>query len=494
MTSITVRLIKGSMWLSLSRAVVNGLSTLSIFVLAWYLAPSDFGLVALATTILMIVTSVTDLSLTQALIRHKAPTESHFSTAWTLNATRGLLLCLLFAACAYPASALYEEPRLFDVMLALGLSLLMGGLTNPRLVMLQRQLIFWQEFVLSVSQKLTGFVAAVAIAMIYHSYWALVIGTLVSQATMIIVSYLVLPFRPRITFRHMRELFSFSAWLTAGQIVNTLNWRFDYLLIGKVLGGTPLGYYTVGSNLARIPTREATVPLTQAIYPSFSSLQDDPPRLAAAYQRVQALVAAVALPAGIGVAVIADPLVRLALGEKWAPIVFIIEALASVYALQTLGSLVQPLGMAKNENKLLFIRDTQMLFVRVPIIFAGLMLWGLQGVILGRVLTGLLGALVNMMLVRRLIGVSVGKQLWANARALISAVVMAAGVMLASRYLPPAADRGALVVELMILVALGVLLYCGSTFLLWILMKRPAGPETEVQKILGGVLSKFRRA
>ena len=47
----------------------------------------------------------------------------------------------------------------------------------------------------------------------------------------------MLPFRPRVTFKHMREFFSFSAWLTAGQIVNTLNWRFDYLLIGKVLGG-----------------------------------------------------------------------------------------------------------------------------------------------------------------------------------------------------------------------------------------------------------------
>ena len=118
----------------------------------------------------------------------------------------------------------------------------------------------------------------------------------------------------------MREFFSFSAWLTAGQIVNTLNWRFDYLLIGKMLGGTALGYYSVGSNLAMMPTREATAPLTQTIYPGFSSIRDDPARLAAAYQRVQALVAAIALPAGIGVAVIADPLVRLTLGEKWAPV------------------------------------------------------------------------------------------------------------------------------------------------------------------------------
>ncbi|TJW12664.1 MAG: lipopolysaccharide biosynthesis protein [Mesorhizobium sp.] len=494
MSSITGRLIKGSMWLSLSRAIVNALATLSTFVLARYLAPSDFGLVALATTMLLIVSTVTELSLTQALIRHKAPEESHFSAAWTLNATRGLLLCLFLAACAYPASVLYKEPRLFGVMLALGFSVLMGGLRNPRLIMLQRALIFWQEFVLSVAQKFTGFVAAVAIAVIFHSYWALVIGTLVSQATNVITSYLVLPFRPRITFRHIREFFSFSAWLTAGQIVTTLNWRFDYLLIGKVLGGTALGYYTVGSNLARTPTAETTSPLTQTIYPSFASIRDDPLRLAAAYQRVQALVTAVALPAGVGVAVVADPLVRLALGEKWAPAIFIIQSLASVYALQTLGSLVDPLGMAKGETRLLFIRHTQMLFIRVPIIFAGLMLYGLQGVIFGRVFTGLLSAFVNMILVRRLIHVTVLQQLSANARALASIAVMAAGVSLASSYLAHTSDRITLVLQLATLVALGAFLYCGSTLLFWILMKRPAGPETEVQRILGKILLKVRPA
>jgi lipopolysaccharide exporter len=494
MSSVTGRLIKGSIWLSLSRAIVNGLATLSTLVLAWYLAPSDFGLVALATTMLAIVSTVTELSLTQALIRHKAPSESHFSAAWTLNATRGLLLCLFFAACAYPASVVFEDPRLFGVMLALGLTVLMSGLTNPRRIMLQRDLIFWQEFVLSVSQKFTGFVAAVVIAMIYHSYWALVIGTLVTAITNVVVSYLVLPFRPRITFQHMREFFSFSAWLSAGQIVNTLNWRFDYLLVGKMLGGTELGYYSVGSNLAMIPTREATSPLTQTIYPGFSSIRHDPARLAAAYQRVQALVAAVALPAGIGVAVVADPLVRLALGEKCAPVIFIIQALASVFALQTLGSLVQPLGMAKGETRLLFIRDTQMLFVRVPIMILGVMLYGLQGVIIGRVFTGLFAALVNMILVRRFIGVTVLSQLSANARALASIAVMAAGVSLASSYLPHTTDKAELALQLAIQAASGAFLYCGTTFLLWTLMKRPAGPETEVQKILGKILSRVRPA
>ena len=494
MTSIAGRLYKGSMWLSLSRAIMNGLAMLSTFVLARNLTPSDFGVVALGMTILLIVTTVTEFSLAEALIRHKAPEESHFSAAWTLNAARGLLLCLFFVVCAYPAAVLFEEPRLSGVMVVLGLSVLMSGLTNPRRIMLQRDLIFWQEFVLSVSQKFTGFVASVAIAMIYHSYWALVIGTLVSQATNVVVSYLVLPFWPRITFRHIREFFSFSAWLTAGQIVSTLNWRFDYLLVGKMLGGSALGYYSVGSNLAMMPTREATAPLTQTIYPAFSSIRDDPPRLAAAYQRVQALVAAVALPAGIGVAVVADPLVRLALGEKWAPVIFIIQALAAVFALQTLGSLVQPLGMAKGETRVLFIRDAQMLCIRVPIMIVSLILYGLPGVIIGRVFTGLFSTFVNMMLVRRFIGVTILKQLSVNLRALTSIVVMAAGVSLASSHLAHTTDKAMLVLHLAILVALGALLYSGSTFLLWISMKRPAGPETEVQNILGKILPRFRLA
>ncbi|WP_157014532.1 lipopolysaccharide biosynthesis protein [Mesorhizobium xinjiangense] len=494
MTSITGRLIKGSMWLGLSRAIVNGLGALSTIILAWYLAPSDFGIVALGMTILMIVSTVTELSLAQALIRHKAPEESHFSAAWTLNAARGLILCLLFAVCAYPASVVFEQPELFGVMLALGFSMLLSGLTNPRLITFQRRLIFWQEFIVSVSQKLAGFIASLAIAMIYHSYWALVVGTLVTQATNVAVSYLVLPFRPRITFRHMREFFSFSAWLTAGQIVNTLNWRFDYLLVGKMLGAPALGYYSFGSNLSMMATRETTAPLTLTIYPGFASIRDDAPRLAAAYQRAQALVTAVALPAGIGVAVVADPLVRLALGEKWLPIIFIIQALSSVFALQTLGSLVQPLGMAKGETRMLFIRSAQMLLVRVPVMVIGLMLYGLHGIVIGRVFTGLVGAFINMLLVRRFTGVTVMKQLWVNIRALASVAVMAAGVSLASAYLPQTAGSAELALHLAILVALGAALYCGSSLVLWLLMKRPDGPETEILKIMNRVVTKFRHA
>lgn len=493
MSSVSDRLMKGSLWLTLSRAIVNSLSALSTFVLAWYLVPADFGLVAIATTLMLIVGSVTQLSLGQALIRHEAPGESHFSAAWTLGATRGVLLALLFAASSWPVASFYNEPRLVEVMLVLGIGLVISGLGNPRRIMLQRELIFWQEFTLNVSQKLVGFIVTVVLAMAFRNYWALVIGTLAYQVTSLVVSYTVLPFRPRITFKHMREFFSFSAWLTAGQIVNTFNWRFEYLLIGKLLGAAPLGIYTVGNTLSQLPTREATTPLTQTFYPGFARVRDNPERLAAAYQRAQAMLVAMALPAGIGMAVVAEPLILLVMGEKWEPAIFIVQALASVFALQTLGSLVQPLGMAKGETKLLFIRDTQMLVVRLPIIIGGLLLGGLPGVIYARVFTGLLAAFVNMFLVRRLIGLPVLRQLAANRRALASVAVMAVSVLLAAQYLGPAEDRTVLLRHLIGLIGTGAVAYVGTSLLLWLAARRPDGPETEVLRFAGKILAKARR-
>jgi O-antigen/teichoic acid export membrane protein len=494
MSNITGRLIKGSVWLSAARAIVNALSLLSTVLLARWLVPADFGLVALASTMIAILSSVTELSLSSALVRHAAPVRTHFDAAWTLNALRGLVLGALFAVAGMPAAALYGDPRLVEVMAIMGFGLFLSGLPNPRSIMLQRDLIFWQEFALNVSQKLVGVAVSVVLAYYYRSYWALLVGVLAMQTTNVLVSYAVLPFRPRICFDHVKELLSFSVWLTAGQIVNTLNWRFDHLLIGKGLDLTALGHYTVGSNLSQIPTRETTAPLTRVIFPAFAQIRGDAPRLSNAYQRAQALVTAIALPAGIGTALIADPLIRLTMGDQWRPVVFVVQALASVFALQTLGSLSEPLYMAHGETRLLFVRNLQMLAIRVPLIVAGMLLGGLKGVVLARVVSGVVSIYFGMRLVQRLTGLELYTQLAVNARALVSVGVMAAGVTLATPLLTHGSDSASLLIRISVTTLLAILLYCGTSALLWMSMRRPAGPEREVQLLISKLFGRLRAA
>ncbi|MGB7404579.1 MAG: lipopolysaccharide biosynthesis protein, partial [Pacificimonas sp.] len=393
---MSAKLVSGAAWLGGARVAVNLLGFVGTIILARLLTPADFGLVALAMSMLAIVSAFTDKSLNAALVQLQDATTEHFHTMWTLSTLRGLAVALVFAAISPLVADIVDERRLIPVMLALAVSILLAGLGNPRAIMMTKELIFWQQFMLEVGQKIFNLAASLAIAFVYQSYWALIAGIIVGQLAGLLLSYTVLPFRPRPGFRHMRELFSFSAWLTLGGVVNTLNWRFDHLLIGGLLSKTALGFYTVGNNLAIIPTREIMTPLKNTLFPAFSRMNRDAQRMAAAYQRAQSTISLIVLPIGCGMALIAEPFVLLALGERWEPATIVIQGLAAIFALQTLGSLGPSLAMATGQTRMLFFRDLLGFAIRVPLIVAGMLLGGLPGVIYARVLSGTIGIALNM--------------------------------------------------------------------------------------------------
>lgn len=489
------KLVKGTIWIVSARTLTNLAASAGMIVLARILTPADFGLVALGTTMLAVLTSVTDLSLAAALVQHRDPTPAHYDTAWTLNALRGAAIACVFALATVPAMAFYREPRLAVVMPFLAVGIFVSSLSNPRVLMLTKQLVFWQQFMLQVSQKLVTLIVSIVVAVLFHNYWALICGTLAGQAAGVLLSYMIVPFRPRIGFRHSRELFGFSVWLTLGQMVTTLSLKLDQLLIGRVLGSSALGYYTVGDGLAATPTREATAPITNTLFPAFSHLAHDTKRLAAAYQSAQALVTSIALPAGVGMAMIADPLVRLVMGEKWLPAVPVIQILASICALQTMGTLSQPLSMAAGQTQLLFKRDLQALVMRVPLVIAGLLLGGMMGILWARTINGTMLILLHMQVVKKVAGLSLVKQLGANARSLASVAAMAAVLF---EMLPARPQQGVgaygLLYEIMILVLAGGVTYVGVHVSIWLAMGRPKGPEREIARLAAMLLQRFRPA
>jgi len=492
-SSVAGRMMRGSAWITGARVAINLIGFVSTLVLARILTPADFGLVALGTTILVIVTAVTDMSLAQALIHHQNPEDDHFHTAWTLNACRGLVLAALMAAAAHPLAALYTEPRLEGLIYALAFSVLVGGLTNPRIILLSKQLVFWQDFLLSVSERLVAVVVSIGVALYFRSYWALVAGAVAGQFAAVIISYAIVPFRPKMVWNRARELWSFSIWLTLGQAMNTINWRFDQLLIGHYLGRSILGAYAVGDNLAQIPTREAIAPLTHTLFPAFSRIADDKARLAAGYERAQGLVTAIALPVGVGFGLLAEPMVLAMMGEKWRAAIPIIQALSAVFALQTLGSLVQPLGMATGATRNLFQRDLLLFVLRLPVIIAAMLLWGLTGLIYARVATGLTAAFINMTLVRRLTGLTLTVQLLANLRSLTAVAVMAAGVIaIGMQFNHLGAGLLDLLVELGVRAVAGAALYVATSLALWHVAGRPGGPEKEILTLISRAVLKIK--
>jgi lipopolysaccharide exporter len=480
-------LAKGAAWLAATRVVVNIASFANTLLLARLLVPADFGLVALATTATTIITSVTELSLASALVQHKDPTEDHFHTAWTLNFVRSSLICVVISALAEPIAWLYGDPRLVPILLIIAATTLFGGLLNPKLVIFSRDLIFRQEFVLGVSQRIAGLVVATVVVLIYRSYWALIAGMMATQLVALLVSYLLKPYRPRLKMNRVRELLSFSVWLTLAQVVNTLNYKFDQLVIGYFLGSASLGYYTVGDSLAVLPTREATTPLAQTLFPGFVQLSSDRWRLRHAYQRAQAVLCAVGLPIGFGFAAVARPLILLTMGPKWLPAVFIIQYLSCIFALQTLSSTLQPLAMAVGETRRLFGRDVLNLVLRLPLVVGGLYADGLAGIVYARCISGMLSSLINMIMVRRLLDLSLLAQLAANKRSLVSVVLMMA-IMHVTAGMVVGDSSPLLLAKIAAMTATGGLGYVGALYVLWRGSGQPPGPESEMLHVAARIL------
>lgn len=491
--SLRARLARGAAWSSSARLISNILNLISTLVLARILFPADFGLVAIATTILAVLSSFSEIPIGAALIQHRDPQEEHFHTAWTISLIRSIILALIFSAISYPASILFNDPRLNGIMLALSGSIIIGGLGNPQTSIFIRDLVFSRQFLLDVAQKFISVGVSIAVALEFHSYWALVLGQVASQVAGVAISYVIIPYRPKFSLKHWRDIFDFSVWLTLGQVVNTLNWRLDHLLIGGILGKTALGYYSVGDNLANMPTREAISPLTAPLFPAFSAKGGDKAQLVGMYQSAQAFITAVALPAGVGVALVAGPLVRLTMSDKWESVIFIIQMLASVYAAQTLGSLAQPLAMATGRTRLLFQRDLQGLLMRIPLILLGLFLGGLKGVIYARVISGSIGIAFNFAVVKKILDIGYYQQLKSNFRTILSVLLMAAIVYTAAALIDFGRDAKGLLIQLGFLSILGALSYTSIRAVLWQCCGRPVGPEADFIQLIVGAGKKFRQ-
>lgn len=489
---IAAKVARGAMFLVAARLMTRGLDLLAMLIVARILTPADFGLVALASTLLLVLAAATDVTVASAIIQMEDAPSSAYDTAFTLNLARGVLLALLLVALAEPFAALYHEPRLAPLVVALTLYPLARGLISPRLAARMRDLSFREQMTVEVLGRATAFVASVAVALLTRSYWALIAGMVGAQIISSVVSYVVAPYRPRLGLGHARRIFAFSGWVTLSNAVNQINYQMDGFLIGYRLGTATLGQYNVGSQLASLPTQAPVQPMMQALFAGFARVAADPQRLRVAYLTSQRALMALALPIGFAVSALAYPIVDLVLGPQWQISAFVIAILAPVFAVQMLTGPAQAATMAAGETRALLERDLIGFAIRVPLIVAGLLLYGLVGVVLARIVSGLASIWMNLAIMRRIAAVSIAEQVYAPWRSLVSAGLMSALMWIAVPALYPAGDVFEQAAAIVAAAAAGGLVYVATHTALWLCVGRPDGPERQIAAALRSVFGRTR--
>lgn len=368
-TEIVRGMTHGAAWMVLFKVIDRPLGLISTFILARLLLPADFGIVAMAMSVIAVIELATSFSFEAALIQKPQPRREHYDSVWTLNVIVAVICAAATIALAPVAASYYAEPRLKAVMWTLAVGWLAWGFENIGVVDFRRELNFRREFWFFASKRLISFAVTVAAALTFRSYWALVTGVVAGRVSGVLLSYAMHPFRPRLSLAASRELFSFSGWMLATNLLGAAVSRLPHFVLGRSYGAQALGAYTVGAEFAQIANSELAAPINRALFPGFSRLADRPEEFRRACVGATAVMMLIVLPASVGIAAVAGPLVRVLLGERWGAAMPVIQVLAISGALSAVVSTNVSAYLAIGRPHLVTAIQLCRLVVMVPLLY-----------------------------------------------------------------------------------------------------------------------------
>lgn len=292
----------------------------STAVLARLLAPGDFGIVALAIAVTGVAELLRDLGLSSATVQRREITQAQVSALAWIQISVGLA-CFAVVWFAAPGLAdFFKQPALDPVLHVCSATFVLNALLAQPQALLQRRMAFRYLSVVDVATFATGVVAAVTGALLGLGYWALVAQLVVQPLARLALVLPVARWRPSRPgrARGLGPMLGFGAKLTLFQLLNYASRSVDNLIVGRLFGVAQLGYYDRAYGLLMLPIRQIQGPLTQVAVPTLSRLQDDGPRYRTYFCTLIKGLSWTLVPGLATAAVLAQPLVRILLGEQWA--------------------------------------------------------------------------------------------------------------------------------------------------------------------------------
>jgi O-antigen/teichoic acid export membrane protein len=471
------------------RWAIRFIGLFSTLILARLLSPDDFGVAAMGMLLVHFLFELSEFGTSMHLIRAKQIDQAHCDTAWTITLLQGVFTAAALAALAIPASLYFKEPRVIDVMYVLAAASLIGGLENVGPVLLRRELAFAKDFRFNVYKKVLVFLTTVSAAIVFRSYWALVLGHLAGTTAGVVLSYLVHPYRPRWSLAYAPEYLRFGMSIIPLRMANTLRGMFSTFLVAGTGSATTLGAYRVANDLASLFTQEIVTPMGRGLLPNYVRLADQPEALSTVYRKILGLVALLCVPVGAGVAAVAQDLTLVLLGPQWglaADLMAYLAIGAAIYAVsQTMvNQILVAVGRERSAAVLAWVR----LIITAPILWIGLELNGVTGVAQAAIIAPLACLPVIYNETRRAVMLPLTALFGLLWRPTLGACIMYLAVkLLHGSYFDWA------ILRLMHDAAIGAVAFLSSTLLLWALSGRPDSAERIALDLAGRFLKTFRR-
>jgi O-antigen/teichoic acid export membrane protein len=415
--------VRAAIWNYLSFGLGKLSVMVTITILARLLGPNEFGVVGYANLAIAYLTVLQDLGLSNALIQRRTDIEEASDSVFTSNLLVGMALTLFVYFTAPFVALFFHEPRVELLLQVLGVSFTIEALGSAHLALLKRELNFRRKMIPDLGRALVKGVVSIGLALLGYGVWSLVIGQLAGVAASVALAWMSYPWRPRLHINTaiIRSMFSFSVPLIAVDILAAIGYNLDYTLVGRMLGDTALGLYTMAYKIPELAISSICVMLAQVLFPAYSSVQHDMRLLTRGFLATIRYLQVVITPIALTIIILADPLVRGLLGSAWIEAIPLFQLIAVACLMRSIGTNVGDVYKAVGRPSILWKIGIVTIAVLAACLVIGVR-YGLTGIAIAHVVAALQQMSLRLYIATRVLDVTL-RDIWLEIRPSVNAGV-----------------------------------------------------------------------
>lgn len=346
---------KGIAWSTTTFLAGKTLTFITTIILARLLVPSEFGVVAAILIYLQVLELISDIGLAATVqYEQEKGITPRVQTAFTLNLGLSVVLCAIGVAAAPLIAGFFHVSGDTDLFRLAALNLLLRGTANIHDALLLRDLAFNRRIVSQLSGQVARAIVSIALAFAGLGAASLVFGMLAGTVVWAVVVWAITGFRPNMTIERsaVRPMVTYGGGASALEVIAVISTRADVVTIGRVLGDTALGLYTIAYRIPELIIESIAWNVSIVAFPALARkrMSDEQGMSAAALKiaRYQVLYAA---PLAAGLAVLATPLIVILFGPKWTEAGGVMSAIAVMVGVSAvaypLGDVFKALGLQR---------------------------------------------------------------------------------------------------------------------------------------------------
>ena len=370
-----------------------------------------------------------DSGMANSLIQKKDPDDLDFSSVFYFNMAFCLVLYAGLFAAAPAIARFYDDAQLTAIVRVLGLTVVVAGVKNVQQAYVSKTLQFKRFFFATLGGTLLS--AAVGIVMVFCGFgvWAIVAQQLTNVTVNTAILWLTVGWRPKrmFSFERLKGLLGYGWKLLVSGLLDTVYNKLREIMIAVFYTDADLAYYNRGMTYPNLLVENINASIDSVLLPVLSAEQDHKEQVRNMTRRAIRISTYVMMPMMMGLAVCAEPLIRLLLTDKWLPCVPYLRIFCFSYAFYPLHTAnlnaIKAMGRSDLFLKLEIIKK-----VFGVIILLVTLQYGVYVMALSLLFTSVMSQLINSWPNAKLLDYAYGHQLMDMLPAILLSLVMGTAV------------------------------------------------------------------